>query len=205
MNRQQVIAPHSEIREVLFDVSGSTLPTAYQFGLWEELFRIVPQLGEYEHVGVLPLRTAASNEGMLLPKRAKLVLRIPPVLVVDVCDLAHKEINIMGVTLQLGSCKIRPLHPSPTLHSELVTGAEDEIVFMAHIGSDLATLGIKSKLICGRRQIINGSDRSIIGYSLVLHDLTPEDSLRIQYLGLGEERKLGCGVFVPYKNISGLN
>jgi hypothetical protein len=51
---------------------------------------------------------------------------------------------------------------------------------------------------------LTNGDRAIKGRSLVLHDLNPEGSLSVQYIGLGKGRHLGCGIFVPYKVISGL-
>ena len=60
-------------------------------------------------------------------------------------------------------------------------------------------------MICGKRLSVSGSQRSIDGYSLVLHDLKPEASLHLQYAGLGEDRQFGCGIFVPYKVITGLS
>ena len=40
--------------------------------------------------------------------------------------------------------------------------------------------------------------------SLMLAGLTPEQSLALQQHGLGAERKLGCGVFIPHKDIGDL-
>jgi hypothetical protein len=34
----------------------------------------------------------------------------------------------------------------------------------------------------------------------MLHELSPEHSLRMQAAGLGAQRKLGCGIFVPHKS-----
>ena len=34
---------------------------------------------------------------------------------------------------------------------------------------------------------------------LAVHDLAPEHSLLVQSVGLGSERKLGCGIFVPHR------
>jgi hypothetical protein len=39
------------------------------------------------------------------------------------------------------------------------------------------------------------------GFSLLLHGLTPAQSLAVQESGLGEGRKLGCGIFVPHKSV----
>jgi CRISPR-associated protein Cas6 len=190
--------------DVVFEISGGTLPVAYPYELWNELARLVPELGDEENIGVIPLRMAASKEGMLIPKRAKLVLRLPHELADVVSSLAQKQMQVADSELQLGSCKTRPIQYYPTLHAQLVTGADDEITFVTEVESALAAMGVEAKLICGQRRTLAGSDRTISGYSLVLHDLKPEDSLRVQYTGLGKERRFGCGIFVPYKVISGL-
>jgi CRISPR-associated protein Cas6 len=190
--------------DVVFDISGGTLPVSYPYELWGELLRLAPQLGNDEHAGVIPLRMAESREGMLLPKRAKLAIRVQPGLTGSVSDLAHRQLRVAGVEIQLGSCKTRPIQHYPTLHAQLVTGSNDEVAFMAEVDSTLAAMGVGAKLICGQRRILADRDRSISGYSLVLHDLNAEGSLRVQYAGLGKERRFGCGIFVPYKVISGL-
>jgi CRISPR-associated protein Cas6 len=190
--------------DLVFDISGGTLPTAYPYTLWDELVRLAPQLGEDENVGVIPLRMSTSNEGMLLPKRAKLVLRLPHALVEIASCLARKQMRVADSLIQLGSCKTRPISHYPTLHAHLVTGADDEIAFMKKVGAALSEMGVEAKLICGQRLTLTNGERAIKGYSLVLHDLSPEDSLHVQYTGLGEERRFGCGIFVPYKVISGL-
>jgi Cas6 Crispr len=65
--------------------------------------------------------------------------------------------------------------------------------------------GIAGKLICGKRHILPGSGGKIAGYSLVAHELTPEDALSLQCCGLGGERHFGCGMFIPYKVIANLD
>ena len=37
-------------------------------------------------------------------------------------------------------------------------------------------------------------------FSMMLHGLGPEQSLRLQQRGLGPHRLLGCGLFVPHKS-----
>jgi CRISPR-associated protein Cas6 len=199
-----MISPNNGMIDVVFDISGGALPVTYPYALWDELARLVPQLKENEHVGVIPLRTSPSKEGMLIPKRAKMVLRLPQALADVASDLAQKQLQVAGSPIQLGSCKTRPIQHYPTLHAHLVTGADDEIAFVEEVQLTLAAMGIVAKLICGQRHILTNGEQTINGYSLVLHDLSPEDSLQVQYVGLGKERRLGCGIFVPYKVISGL-
>ncbi len=188
--------------DVVFEVSGETLPISYPYALWEEIIKLVPQLLENENVGVIPLRGAHSKEGMLLPKRAKLILRLPHELVDAVSILAQKQLQVDDCLLQLGASKHRPIEFHPTLHAHMVTGADDEVEFMAWVEETLGAMGVKANLICGQRHELTVGPRVIKGYSLVLHDLSHEASLRVQYAGLGRERRFGCGIFLPHKAIS---
>lgn len=190
--------------DVVFDLGGATLPAAYPFALWAEIVRHAPQLAEEKFVGVLPLRTAECNEGMLLPKRAKLVLRLPAALAGVASRLTGSALQIGSDQLQLGKSRIRPIQPYSTLHAQLVTGASDEMMFMDDIRKQLSELNIAANLVCGKRRTLAGDQRVIHGYSLVVHDLKPDASLQLQYAGLGKERRFGCGIFVPHKVISGL-
>ena len=197
--------PIPEMIDAVFDVSGETLPATYPFALWNALVRHVPSLEEDALVGVIPLRTAASEAGMLLPKRAKLVLRLPSSLATHFTSLAGQQLDIEGRTLQLGNGKLREIQSYSTLHAHLVIGAEDEVKFLQDVTNQLSELGIAGKLICGMRNSMTAPDRSIHGYSLVIHDLKPDDSLRLQYTGLGADRRFGCGIFIPYKVITDLD
>jgi len=37
---------------------------------------------------------------------------------------------------------------------------------------------------------------------LMLHDVPPHKSLQIQDEGMGRNRLLGCGIFIPHKSIA---
>ena len=194
-----------EMIDAVFDVSGDMLPASYPYPLWKALASYVPALLEDETVGVIPLRTAASEAGMLLPKRAKLVLRLPTALAVYVDALSGQQLDIESGTLQLGTGKLRQIQPYSTLHAHLVITDKDEVPFLDNVTMRLAELGIAGKLICGMRNRLSSPDRMIHGYSLVIHDLKPDASLRLQYTGLGADRRFGCGIFVPYKVITDLD
>lgn len=192
--------------DMVFDLEGGTLPAAYRFALWNALLRLVPQLAEEKLVGVLPLRSTINSQGMLLAKRAKLVMRMPTTLAESAASsLAGQQLDIAGSTLHVGAAKTRPIQPYPTIHAQLVTGSSDEVLFVEDIREQMAELGVTGKLICGKRLSVSGGQRSIHGYSLVLHDLKPEASLQLQYAGLGDDRQFGCGIFVHYKVITGLS
>lgn len=194
----------AEIIDAVFDAGGDMLPVDYPFALWQALLHHVPELEAAALAGVLPLRTAESEAGRLLPKRAKLVLRLPQALAPQAEALSGRQLDIGGHVLRLGALRLREIQPYPTLHAHLVVGGEDEVEFMREVEAQLAELGVAGKLICGMRTSMAGPEQVLHGYSLVVHDLKPEASLRLQYSGLGAGRHFGCGIFVPYKAITGL-
>jgi len=191
---------------MVFDLEGGTLPAAYRFALWTELLRLIPRLANEKLVGVLPLRSTVNGQGMLLSKRAKLVIRMPITLAESAASsLTGQQLDIDGSIMRVGSAKKRTIQPYPTIHAQLVTGSSDEVLFVEDIRNQMRELGITGKLICGKHLSVSGNQRPINGYSLVLHDLKPDASLQLQYAGLGDDRQFGCGIFVPYKVITGLS
>lgn len=195
-----------EMIDIVFDLDGGTLPAAYPFELWAALVQRIPELAEEKLAGVLPLRGTEDTAGVLLPKRAKLVLRLPKTLADPVAArLTGSTMQSGAISLPLGKYKLRALQPYPTLHAQQVTGASDEVLFMDDINIQLSEMGIAAKLICGKRRTLSCDQLSIHGYSLVVHDLKPEASLQLQYAGLGGSRQFGFGIFIPYKVISGLS
>ena len=192
--------------DMMFDLEGGMLPAAYPFALWEALTLRVPELAEDESTGILPVRGTGNKEGLLLTKRAKLVMRLPTASAkLAAARLTGQQFDIAGRSLRLGATKTRPIYPFPTVHAQLVAGTSDELFFVENINEQLDRMGIKGKLICGRRRSIGDESRSVQGFSLVIHDLKAEDSLRLQFIGLGTDRHFGCGIFVPSKVISGLS
>lgn len=193
-----------EMIDAVFDIQADSLPAAYRASLWQEITRHLPNLTEHALVGVLPLRTSGSGQEIQLPKRSKLVLRIPPALGDDITALVDTCLRIGEHPLRVGAMKLRAIQPSVTIHAHLVASTEDEVDFVRELENRLAEMGISCKWICGRHGTLTDGGHVIHGYSLVIHDLKPEDSLQLQYRGLGSDRHLGCGVFVPYKVITGL-
>ncbi len=195
---------HSAVTEVSIDMNGMTLPAAYPFTLWSALLQHAPGLGESAAVGIVPFRLSSSEGKLLLTKRTKLVIRLPEELTDIIASLPGKVLEIDGHRVELGGSHLRPLQPYPTLHAPLVTGCADEITFMREIRTSLDAMGIGANLICGRRSTLKNDKYEIGGFSLVVHDLKPEESLHLQSSGLGNAKCYGCGVFLPYKAISSL-
>ncbi len=199
-----MVSMESEMTDILFDLEGDFLPEGYVFALWKEIVRILPRLEEWPHAGMLPLKGSASGQGLLLPRRAKLALRIPMDFSAEALELSGKTLDIGGCSIRTGKGGKRPIEAYPTLHAHFVESDREETDFLGDVAGKLDEMGITGKLICGRHQIMPCGNERLSGYSLVVHDLKPAGSIRLQHFGLGKYRHFGCGQFVPHKTISGL-
>ena len=194
-----------EMVDLAFDISGNALPANHPFTLWDALSSFAPALADADRAGILPMRLPEHTADML-PRRAKLTLRIPAALAEELTvALSGTQLDLGSGLLQLGMGRPRAITAYPTIHAHHVASDEDEPVFMDGVRAQLDEMRIACNLICGMRHLIGDETQSIRGYSLVIHDLKADASLKLQYRGLGESRQYGCGIFVPYKVISGLN
>ena len=194
-----------EMIDVVFDLAGETPPVSYPFALWSEIVRLSPPLGKHENIGILPLRLPANHDATL-HKRVKLIIRLPAALSEQaLSDLSGHDIAVDGRKLSIGPGKKRNLQSHPTLHAHMVAGNPDEVSFMADMSEQMQKLGVTGNLICGKRHTLTNGQQSVQGFSLVIHDLKPDASLRLQFAGLGGSRQFGCGIFIPFKVITGIH
>jgi CRISPR-associated protein Cas6 len=191
--------------DVVFDVAGTSVPNGYPFALWPALVQYLPWLKQESNAGIIPLRGSASGDDTLLSKRTKLVLRVPVERAAQASQLTGKQLDIDGSVLVVGKSKERPLQPSTTLHSYIVASNLSELEFLADMGDRLRAMNISCNLICDKYRKISDGKQTLSGFGLVLHDLKPAASIHLQRIGLGEARQYGCGIFVPFKAISGLD
>ena len=193
-----------EIIDIVFDLDAAQVPRDYPFELWSEIVQSLVWLKEEKNVGILPLRGSVSGDNLLLSKRTKLILRIPSDRAGQAARLTGQKLKIGSNILLVGAGKGRALHTATTVHSTLVESSLGEVEFLADMKNKLQELNISCNLICDKYRKISSGKQTITGYGLVLHDLKPQASLLIQRAGLGGARQYGCGIFVPFKAISGL-
>lgn len=193
-----------EIIDIVFDLDAAQVPRDYPFELWSEIVQSLVWLKEEKNVGILPLRGSVSGDNLLLSKRTKLILRIPSYRAGQAGRLTGQKLKIGSNILLVGAGKERALHTATTVHSTLVESSLGEVEFLADMKNKLQALNITCNLICDKYRKISSGKQTITGYGLVLHDLKPQASLLIQRTGLGGARQYGCGIFVPFKAISGL-
>jgi len=190
--------------DVLFELAGTSLPADCAEALADAVARWLPWLDAEPAAGIHPLRTAATTHGrVVLARRAKLVLRVPAARAADARALCGRTLAVADGVLTTGMATERPLAPSPTLYAQRVTtGAADDRAFHDDVLRWLADIGVRCEFISGRPRRLAAAGREIVGFGLALHGLAPADSVRVQGAGIGGERRLGCGIFVPHKAIA---
>jgi CRISPR-associated protein Cas6 len=190
--------------DVQFDIGGAEIPADHGAALFEQLAEHLPWLRETPDVGVHPVHGAPTgrNDNLVINRRVKLVLRLPVERLEDVRALTGKAIDPGAGILTIGPLKEKRLSPFATLYSHFVaTGHADEAEFMADARRMLDELGIQGGLIPGKQRKMHTAEGVIVGYSLMLHDVSLIQSLTLQEQGLGMYRNYGCGIFVPHKSI----
>lgn len=188
--------------DMVFDLHGEQLPSEHRNALWHAVRACLPWLEDIPEAGIHAIRAAQTTYGMaLLPRRAKLVLRVPEARTGDAAALENAFIEVAGYPLRLGRSRCRELPLATTLYADFVSiGVADENPFIKGITAELSEIDIHCRFICGRRRMAD----ELSGFAVAFHAVPLDRSRLLQRVGLGNGRKLGCGIPVQYKAITGL-
>jgi len=206
-----------DIVDAVFAISCPSLPVDHAYALSQAIQAALPWFAEEPCAGLHTVYGAASASGWMRPegadallqlsRRARLALRLPRHRLDDAAALLGRTLEVAGWPLRVDQVAVRPLSRITTLFSRCVilAAAGDEAAFLAAAAGELGALGIKpGTMVCGRVTPVATPARTYRARSLMLAGLTPEQSLALQRQGLGAERKLGCGLFIPHKDIGDL-
>jgi len=187
--------------DVAFSLRGGSIPADHGWLLFRLLAERLDWLETEPDAGVHPIRGSRAVAGEIyLGSRARLMLRLPRPRAEQSFALSGARFDL-GNRVEIGDAHLRPLFAHGTLYSQFATtGTSDEAQFQSNVSKDLQDAGIRCRIICGRMRRAQTQDAEIVGFSLMLHELSTEHSLRMQAIGLGEGRKLGCGIFIPHKS-----
>ena len=193
--------------DLQFDLVGTTIPAENAQMLADALLGILPWLGEDSGAGIQHLKGAETNTGdasLNINRRTKLYVRVPKARVDDMQRLVGQTVDLGGHTLQIGSFKTRDFSPFANIYAHFVdTGSVTEEQFVQDVMRELdGRFQLRCGFICGKQQTLQTASGQIHGYSLMLHDVPPHKSLQLQDEGLGRNRLLGCGIFIPHKSIA---
>lgn len=215
-NEQQSIATatlNSPYIIVRFPVQGRTLPADHGYALYAAITTHLPALHNSQGVAVELISGIPWRDGIIaLPTRGgKLSFRLPATRYAELLLLAGKRFDIGGHPITLGIPTARPLTSATSLYARLVTikNFTDPESFLEAATRQLTTLGITATLELPhdeqerpRRRILTIKSNKIVGFSLAAHELSDDDSILLQSLGIGGRRAMGCGIFNPIRRLT---
>jgi len=212
--REQVVVDHGEVTDISFQIRCRTLPVDHAWALSAAVQQLLPWIATEAGAGVHTIHVAESGNGWMRPdgaddllylsRRTRLQVRVPRHRVEDAQALIGQTLDVAGHALSIEKASLKPLSAFTTVFSRyVVTDAQrDENAFLASMVQELARLDIRPmKMLCGIEKSLATPDHPVHTRSLMIADLTPAESLRLQQSGLGPLRHLGCGLFLPHKDI----
>ncbi len=162
---EQHQAAWEDIIDLVFRLSGGTLPVDHAHALSTAVLAELPWLADEPRCGVHQIHVASSGHGWMRPdgdacevlnlsRRTRLTLRLPRERLADAEGLSGRSLDVGGHHLQVGKAAERPLTPSSTLFARYVlcddTRFEDEECFIDWVADTLRGMGITpTKLLCG--------------------------------------------------------
>ena len=215
-NKKAGYAVPDDVVDVAFRIGCPTLPLDHAHALSSALLQVLPWLEEEAHAGIHLIHGAASGNGWFRPEdtenellhlsqRTRMRLRVPRERLQDAQALSGQSLDIEGHPLEVGKSEVSLLSSLPTLFSRyVITGEElDETQFLQEVAGQLEALEIPCrKMLGGITHTMKFPDGVVFTRSLMVADLEPEQSVRLQQVGLGEGRTIGCGLFLPHKGIN---
>jgi len=215
-------APYDELAglrdvvDVSFRIDCACLPLDHAHALSTALLESLPWLETEELAGVHLIHGAESGNGWMRPqdperdllhlsRRARLRLRVPDARVDSAAALVGSRLDVAGFAVGIGAMNVIPLEPLPVVFARYVVSEpdQDETAFLAGMAAELSRLGVPvSKLLSGRRHVLRVPEGLLHTRSLMVAELEPEASLRLQRSGVGPERAMGCGLFIGHRDIA---
>jgi CRISPR-associated protein Cas6 len=201
---RDVTSADTDVVDLVFGLRGRAIALDYADHLWRELSGRLPWLADDAAIAVHPLAgVSRGNTEIYLTRRARLSLRLRRELCEAASALVGATLDLGGEVEVVGVPSIKTLQTSTVLYSPFVViGITDEVQFLTACGEQIAGMGVSAELIAGRARSGEGGRQ---GYSLMIHGLKPEHSLHVQRTGLGNERRRGCGIFVPHKSLAAVD
>jgi len=206
-----------DIVDAVFAISCRSLPVDHAYALSQAIQAALPWFATEAQAGLHIIRAAESGSGWMRPEdphtllhlsqRTKLILRLPKHRLDAAAALLGRTLDVAGHGLRVDRLSLRPLSRITTLfsHCVMLAAGGGESDFRLAAAAQLDTLGIQpGEMLCGRMTSIAMPGRTLQTRSLMLAGLTLEQSVLLQQHGLGAERKLGCGLFIPHKDIGDL-
>ena len=216
-NREEARAIPDDVVDIVYQIDCRALPVDHAWALSQAVRAVLPWLADEPSAGVHPIHVADSGNGWMRPenatdllclsRRTRLVLRVPRQRIDAAQTLVGQQLDVAGHALRVDKASLRPLSPITTIFSRYVVSAEglNETAFLQAAQREMEALGVRpKKMLCGIERFIATPDQPVHTRSLMLTELSRQESVTLQQRGLGPLRHLGCGLFIPHKDMKDL-
>lgn len=191
--------------DLFFSLRGQRVPVDHGYALYAAISQLLHEdkdgwLHRSDCIGIHPIRGRyLGNNKLLIEPASRLGFRVPVSSIPNFLPLAGKTFELDGHRLRIGVCTTHALQPVTAVYAHTVTtrNGQDETRFDEEVSRQLQSMDIKGRPERGERRVFNLKDKTIVGHSLLVSELTAEESIHLQEQGLGGRRKMGCGMFVP--------
>jgi CRISPR-associated protein Cas6 len=204
-----------DVVDIAYRIGCPTIPLDHAHTLSTAIRAALPWLDDEEFSGIHLIHGAASGNGWFRPedvenellhlsKRTRMRLRVPKRRLEDAQALSGQTLDVDGHPLEVGRSETYMLSSLPTLFSRYVITREDldEAEFLQQAAEQMLEIDVPCrKMLGGITHTMSFPEGPVFTRSLMVADLEPEQSVRLQQHGLGEGRMIGCGLFMPHKGI----
>lgn len=190
-------------------VYGTMLPADHPYGSYSAQCKVIPEIRQHPEIGILSVPGIPDRQGKIyLTPQSHLRIRVPVAKIPIVYPLAGKKLTIGRDEIKIGVPSINLLKPHPKLKARIVTIKNKECMqpegFIKGARRQLANLGIDAQVSIPldrngepARKTIKIKRQTTVGFTTIVSELSEEDSLQLQYWGIGGRRHIGAGIFLP--------
>lgn len=184
----------------------NAIPADHGYLLYASISRVLPAVHRENGISVFPIAgRQIGNRQLSLTSRSRLTIRLGAERIPELIELSGQTIQIGDTPLTVGVPQVHALTLATTLRSRLVTikGYLEEDTFRDAVRRQLDEFCTDTgpEIHTGKRRTIQIKDKAVVGYEVILSELSPENALAVQVHGVGGRRHMGCGVFVPIREI----
>jgi CRISPR-associated protein Cas6 len=215
----EYVAPDNVI-DLSFKISCKQIKLDHAWALTEALSNLLPWFKDEPQAAIHHIYIPQSGNGwnrsdqfadevIQLSRRTRLKIRIPKRREKDLMAITGQTVSIDDNELSFGKAERVLLSTLTTIvarHVHIPGTDDDEEAFLKLAYEQIKTLGITTrKMLCGKSHQLKSIDGPIKTRSLMIADISPEESITLQENGVGQFYSYGCGIFIPQKGITAVN
>jgi len=189
--------------DLLFSVEGNRLASDHNYFLYSAIVKALPICHDMQGLAINTITGIPDKQGEIrLGHLSKLLIRTPIDYVQQLSLLLGQKLRVGKYYIALKNASICQLKPANKLCSRIVIikNCINERSVLNGVNKELESLNVNGVPVISDRKtlLLKKPTRTytIVGYSVILSELSDSDSITIQQHGIGGKRRIGCGVFV---------